>query len=264
MTPGFFRRKIMFQSNKGQKVVVGLSGGMDSTTLAHHLLHMGCEIHPFVFTYGSKHNKWENQAAQEVHLWLSDVYGELLVKDIHFIDISNLFNSISCGFLKSSEQEIPEGHYAENNMKQTVVPGRNLIFTAIMASYAESINARYVALAIHAGDHHIYPDCRPQWASNVTRTINTQSEGVVRLYTPFIGNTKQDILNLGYYGVGAISTPYSMTRTCYKDQPVACGKCGSCQERLEAFHLIGQKDPIKYEHRELLDRVGTDDFTLSN
>jgi 7-cyano-7-deazaguanine synthase len=140
--------------------------------------------------------------------------------------------------------EIPEGHYESENMRKTVVPGRNLIMLSIMAGIAESEGASFVGIGVHSGDHHIYPDCRHEFIKSADTTIFLSSDRKVHIDAPFIGEDKASILEMGYsYN---IKVPYHLTRTCYKDQIHSCGKCGSCSERLEAFYLIGKEDPITY------------------
>lgn len=146
--------------------------------------------------------------------------------------------------LLKDQGEIPEGHYNDSNMSLTVVPGRNSIFITIMAGYAESVDADTVALGVHAGDHVVYPDCRPLFISAMNTAIQASTEEKVHIETPFLHLNKTEILKIGY----SLPTPvpYEYSRTCYKDQELSCGKCGSCSERLEAFKLIGKVDPIKY------------------
>jgi 7-cyano-7-deazaguanine synthase len=223
------------------KVIIGLSGGMDSTTLLGFYLEQGFEICCCSFLYGSKHNLYELESASKI----IDFYKDKGHKISHLrFDLRSVFYHFTSDLLINGGQ-IPEGHYEEESMKRTVVPGRNLIMASIMAGIAESINAVGIALGIHAGDHHIYPDCRPGFINKLRSTINESSEGKVQVWAPFIFYTKKDILQKGF-SFSQIP-PYHLTRTCYKNQPVACGKCGSCQERLEAFKLIGIKDPIEYE-----------------
>jgi len=158
--------------------------------------------------------------------------------------INKIFREFKSDLLKSGG-EIPEGHYAADSMKATVVPGRNLIFASIVAGYAESIGATAIALGVHSGDHHIYPDCRPEFTSALELTLQASTEGMLSLLTPFMDMDKTSILKLG--NSLEIKVPYVLTRTCYKDQKISCGKCGSCVERLEAFAEIKVTDPIKYE-----------------
>jgi len=220
------------------KIVISVSGGMDSSTLLGKYLYEGFEVYPVSFTYGSKHNKYENEACKRV----CEYYGFKNVPLINLDFMGQLFESN----LLSKGGDIPEGHYTEKTMTKTVVPGRNLIFASIVAGYAESIGASYIGLGVHAGDHAIYPDCRPEFIENLNNTILTSSEGKVTVSAPFLYMTKEDILVIGY-GLGEYQVPYELTRTCYKDQEKSCGVCGSCVERLEGFKHIGVEDPIEYE-----------------
>lgn len=222
-------------------VVMGLSGGMDSATLLGLLLEQGDAIHCCVFYYGSKHNKWENRAAENI----IDFYqGKNLPVFEYPMDISKVMEDFQSNLLLSGD-EIPEGHYAGENMRQTVVPGRNLIFAAIMAGLAESIGAAKVALGVHSGDHFIYPDCRTEFVKSLDTTVFLSSDRKVEIIAPLANDDKYSILEKGYSL--EIPVPYHLTRTCYKDQPLSCGRCGSCNERLEAFQKLGVEDPIVYE-----------------
>jgi len=220
-----------------KKVVLGLSGGMDSSTLAGYYIEKGYDVYPLVFSYGSKHNQYENACAFKV----AESIG---CKDPRFVML-DFIKALFKSNLLQDQGEIPEGHYEDASMSKTVVPGRNAIFITIMAGYAESIGADTIAVGVHSGDHAIYPDCRPDFINSMTRTIEDSSDGEVTLEAPFLSFDKLDILKIGY----AFKTPfpYELTRTCYKDQELSCGKCGSCTERLEAFESLGKEDPINYE-----------------
>ncbi len=224
-----------------KKIVIGLSGGMDSATLLGILLEQGVEVHCQTFYYGSKHNKWENRAAETI----IDFYQEKGFPVFGYpMDLRAVFSDLSSNLLLSGG-EIPEGHYEAAIMKKTVVPGRNMIFASVMAALAESIGAEAIALGVHAGDHHIYPDCRQEFIKALDTTIYLSSDRQVEIITPLIKDTKTSILEKGYELTTPV--PYELTRTCYKDQPLACGKCGSCIERLEAFSNLKLTDPIKYD-----------------
>lgn len=224
-----------------RKVVMGLSGGMDSATLLGILLDEEAEVHCCHFQYGSKHNQYERLAvAKLVEFYREE--GNFI--SLHEFDVTNLF-SISDSSLLKSGGNIPEGHYEAETMKSTVVPGRNTIFASIMMSVAESVGAQEVALGVHSGDHHIYPDCRPNYILSLETLFRNATEGKVSVIAPFMDTDKLGILKLGIDLCPEV--PYELTRTCYKNQPESCGKCGSCQERLEAFQRLSMLDPIKYE-----------------
>ena len=146
--------------------------------------------------------------------------------------------------MQANSDTIPQGHYAADNMKSTVVPGRNLIFLSIMASLAETVGATEIALGVHAGDHFIYPDCRPAFIEIAKKCIELSSDNLVTIITPFLHYTKGDIVRLGN-GLD-MKVPFHLTRTCYTSNEIACGKCGSCVERLEAFSENNIEDPIPY------------------
>ncbi len=216
------------------KTLISLSGGLDSTTLLAHLLNLDHEVSCVSFTYGSKHNPFENDAAERVAAY----YQVPLEK----IDITSVMGAFKSDLLKTGG-EIPEGHYNDASMERTVVPGRNIIFAAILAGKAWSIGAGAVAMGIHQGDHAIYPDCRAQFFQAMRQAIELGTDKRVALRAPFLPLDKGDIVRLGT----KMGVPYQLTRTCYKEQAIACGKCGSCRERKEAFQLNGLVDPILYE-----------------
>jgi len=142
--------------------------------------------------------------------------------------------------------DIPEGHYEDESMSRTVVPGRNIIFASILTGVAWSLGAEEVWLGIHQGDHAIYPDCRPEFYRAMNEAVTLGTDGKVVLKAPFLDTNKTGILRRGLF----LNVPYGYTRTCYKEQEIACGKCGSCQERLEAFAECGLTDPVEYETKE--------------
>lgn len=227
------------------KVAISLSGGMDSTTLLGYIIQNIKDLKEIIavsFIYPSKHNQYEIEAAKKVVEYYKEKSG---VKIEHIImDVSKIFEPFESDLLKKSGP-IPEGHYASDNMKATVVPVRNIIFGSILAGIANSKEANKVYLGVHAGDHHIYPDCRENTMKAFEETIRYATDHEVDVRFPFINFFKEDILNEGFSF--EIPTPYHLTRTCYKNQELSCGKCGSCTERLEAFKNINRVDPIKYE-----------------
>jgi len=227
-----------------KKVVMGLSGGMDSTTLLAILLDDGYDVHCCSFTYGSKHNAYEGKAAENIIKY----YKEQGLPVTHYqIDLTGAFTHFQSDLLKTGGA-IPEGHYDGENMRSTVVPGRNMIMASIMAGLAESIGAESIALGVHAGDHHIYPDCRKEFIKAFDSAVYLSSDRKVSVLTPLIDDDKASILIKGF-NIETEDTlvPYDLTRTCYADQELSCGKCGSCIERILAFNAVGWCDPIDYE-----------------
>ena len=221
------------------KAIVSLSGGVDSATVLAQSISEGREVLAIGFAYGSKHNQWENQAAVKLAVHYQVPF--------RLVDLSGVMAGFSSDLLRSGGN-IPEGHYQAESMRRTVVPGRNTIFAAILLGIAQSEGAGEIWLGVHAGDHHIYPDCRPDWLRAMLQVVELSSEGKVTLRAPFMHCSKVSIVKRGLQK----DVPYQITRTCYKDQEIACGKCGSCQERLEAFRLNGVEDPLPYESREIL------------
>jgi len=220
-----------------KSVVMGLSGGMDSATVLGYYHSKNYKIYPIFFNYQSKHNKYELECSKK----LAEYFKTEPLKIVNLNFIGELFKSN----LLDGQGEIPEGHYEAPNMALTVVPGRNSIFITIMSGYAESVGAEFVAVGTHAGDHMIYPDCREVFISSMNTSIQLSSDGKVKIQTPIQRLNKTGILQMGHRL--RFPVPYELTRTCYKDQELSCGKCGSCQERLEAFRNIGKKDPIQYQ-----------------
>jgi len=217
-----------------QKIVMALSGGMDSATCLGYFLNQGADVVCLGFTYGAKHNQYENEAATAI----AEHYGV----PYNRIDLTKTMEGFKSNLLKTGG-DIPEGHYTDQSMSLTVVPARNIIFLSIMAGYAESVGAGKISIGIHQGDHAIYADCRTEFYKAMDTAIFLGTDKKVEIVAPFINEDKTGILKIGL----DINVPYHLTRTCYKDQPLSCGKCGSCVERLEAFNNIGLNDPIKYE-----------------
>lgn len=217
--------------------VVSLSGGMDSATvLAEAIDQLGVKnVIAVGFKYGSKHNRWENVAAENV----ADSMGI----PFELIDLSSVMKGFTSNLLLSGG-EIPEGHYEDQNMALTVVPGRNIIFASILAGYAWSKDKNSVWLGIHSGDHFIYEDCRPAFYRSMNEAVKNGTGNRVSLHAPFLDSDKIGIIKRGL----ELKVPYELTRTCYKTSQVSCGKCGSCQERRAAWASLGLIDPIPYEY----------------
>jgi 7-cyano-7-deazaguanine synthase len=225
------------------KSIVSLSGGMDSATVLAYALTLSRDVKAVGFSYGSKHNIWENIAAERVASHYQISY--------RLIDLSEVMKHFKSNLLLTGGK-IPEGHYEEKSMELTVVPARNMIFCSILAGIAVSEEANCVWIGVHAGDFAIYPDCRPYFVNLMEKTIGAGTGKNIDLRTPFLHDYKKDILRWGL----EYKVPYHLTRTCYTSDELACGRCGSCQERLTAFRDIGGHDPIPYASRLILPKSG--------
>lgn len=237
------------------------SGGLDSTTLVYHLVQQGYEPHLISFNYGQRHKKELDYAA-------NTAFKLGLQHDI--VDLSGITHLISNSALTSKcicnagpafdgpdrdcpqhgehghdEVEVPEGHYAEDNMKATVVPNRNMIMLSIAAGVAVNNSYKFLATGVHAGDHPVYPDCRPRFIRTANAAIVVGNEGFGPIPTqpeaaelleyvqaPFLFWTKEDIARRAF----ELDVPFEDTWSCYKGGEKHCGKCGTCVERLEAIH----------------------------
>ncbi len=224
--------------NSPSKVVMALSGGLDSSTMLVHLINLGYDVECVNFVYGSHHNKYEVECAKKIAKHYNTPY--------KLFDLTSAFSGFKSNLLSDNKKEIPEGHYEEESMSKTVVPGRNSIFSMVLMGYAESIGAGKIALGVHQGDHAIYPDCRLEYIKALDTLVYLASDKKVEVIAPFIDIDKNQICKRG----SELGVPFEYTRTCYKDQELSCGKCGSCTERLEAFKLNNLVDPIKYDTKD--------------
>ena len=204
--------------------IIVLSGGMDSTTLLHDRKEQIALA--VTFDYGSRHNAREIECAKKN----CDMLGiEHIVIPLEFM--GKYFKSS----LLIGGEEIPEGHYADDNMKSTVVPFRNGIMLSIAAGLAESRGLKKVMLANHGGDHAIYPDCRPGFVRAMSEAISEGTYDGIMIDAPYTDITKSDIARIGK----RIGVDYSLTYSCYKGGDRHCGKCGTCVERMEALRDAG-------------------------
>jgi len=214
------------------KVVVIYSGGMDSYTVLRQASMQGYAVYPVAFDYGQRHNK---------ELILAKNVCDKYAYPFKSVDVSNI-NQLIKGSALTDDIDVPEGHYEEESMKQTVVPNRNMIMLSMAVGYAVSIGAEAVYFGAHSGDHAIYPDCRTAFVEAMNAVCQIANYEAIEVRAPFLAKTKIDILRAGL----DLGLDYSETWTCYKGLEKACGRCGSCQERLEAFAANGIKDPIDY------------------
>ncbi len=213
--------------------VIILSGGMDSTVLLAHQLSQGGTLAALSFDYGAKHNDNELPMAAATCLR----YGvEHRIVRLPFI------NEMFASSLLKSGEAVPDGHYDQENMKSTVVPFRNGILLSIAVGYAESIGASRVLMGAHAGDHFIYPDCRPEFNEAMNEAALRGTDGKVRVVFPFADMDKRDIGDLGR----TLNVDFTGTWTCYKGGEAHCGTCGACDERKYALRYDEGLDPTRY------------------
>lgn len=217
---------------KTKDAIMVLSGGMDSTTMLHD--YAGSIAAAVTFHYGSNHNEREAACAR-LHCSMLGI--ELI--EINLAFMSQYFESS----LLSGADAIPEGHYTDENMKSTVVPFRNGIMLAIAAGLAESRNLKAVMIANHAGDHAIYPDCRPGFVNAFGKAISEGTYEHIELRSPYTHLSKGEIAAIGK----RLGIDYSTTYSCYKGGEKHCGKCGTCVERREALAEAGITDTTDYE-----------------
>jgi 7-cyano-7-deazaguanine synthase len=220
--------------NRPRKVVVLCSGGMDSVVALHAARAEGHEIGCVLgFHYGSKHNDRELPCAA----WHAARLGlRHEVVRLDFVD--RLFASA----LLRSGGAVPDGHYEDQTMRQTVVPFRNGIMLAVAAGVAESAGASAVVIAAHAGDHAIYPDCREPFMNAMADAVRLGTYAGIEILRPFIAMNKAAIAALG----ASLGVDFAHTWSCYKGGSVHCGRCGTCVERREAFARAGLPDPAAY------------------
>lgn len=243
--------------------VLALSGGMDSSTLLLHLLSKGYEVTALSFDYGQKH-RIELERAKELIAYVkenavgnrSDYPMNKLIHQIIKIDgLGQLLNST----LVEGGAAVPEGHYAQANMKETVVPNRNKIFASISQAVALSIATQHkakcvIALGVHSGDHAIYPDCTEEFRKadmNAFKIGNWESH-LVEFYAPYMEGDKFTILQDGEKCCEQLNLDfdevYKRTNTSYNpnEKGESSGKSGADVERVLAFHKLGRKDPVAY------------------
>lgn len=217
--------------------VAVVSGGLDSVTLAYWLAVQGFELQLLAFDYGQRHKR---------ELDFARLCAARLESPLEIIDLSGL-KPLLKGSALTDEVEVPHGHYAAPNMAATIVPNRNAIFLACAYALAVSSSAQLVSIGVHAGDHPVYPDCRPAFIESfgAMEKVAVEGSGDARLslFAPFLAMRKHDIVHLG----AGLGVPFGETWSCYQGGPIHCGQCGTCVERREAFKLANVDDPTEYE-----------------
>lgn len=218
--------------------VVTVSGGLDSITLAHVLHAEGWDLVCLSFDYGQRHVKEVSYAA---------ACAERLGADHQLVDLRSVGALLSGSALTDATVAVPEGHYTDASMAATVVPNRNAVMLSVAVGAAVARGASAVATAVHAGDHPIYPDCRPAFIDAVEHEARIGNEGFIadgfRVLAPFLSVGKDEIVRRG----AAVDVPFAQTWSCYVGGERHCGRCGTCVERREAFELAGVDDPTAYE-----------------
>ena len=215
--------------------VIIVSGGMDSITLLYdHKDEIALGIS---FDYGSNHNAREIPYAK--------MHCERLGIRHITINLDFMHQYFKSSLLEGADA-IPEGHYADDNMKSTVVPFRNGIMLSIAIGIAESNNLDQVFIANHGGDHTIYPDCRPEFINAIDGAATAGTYNNVRVVAPYTNITKCEIASIGK----RLGIDYTETWSCYKGGEKHCGKCGTCVERKEALAAAGIDDHTVYEENQ--------------
>tara|TARA_B100000508_G_scaffold135204_1_gene126691 strand:+ start:423 stop:1205 length:783 start_codon:yes stop_codon:yes gene_type:complete len=236
------------------RVVMALSGGMDSTALLLHMLVRSSGVTCISYDYGQKHIVELQRASANIDYLHSEGYTvEHIVADLS--SAMALFDSS----LTDSETPVPEGHYEEEQMKQTVVPNRNAIFSSILYGYALSVSTKEdvdvsMTLGVHSGDHAIYPDCRPEFYAALKHAFETGNWGSERVTVdlPYVDGDKESILRDAIISCDSLGldfdTIFRNTNTSYSPDQLgrSSGRTGADVERILAFHAIGRKDPVEY------------------
>ena len=216
-----------------EKTLVILSGGMDSTVLLHHYLSEGHEVRSLSIDYRQRHGRE-----------LLYAHNTALAAGVPHVvaDLSRLANLLPGSSLTDPAVEVSEGHYAEESMKKTVVPNRNMILLSVAIGHAIAHDIHRVAYGAHAGDHTIYPDCRREFVEAMNAAAALCDWAQVEIVTPFVHMSKADICLHG----ARLGVDFSDTYSCYKGEMLHCGVCGTCVERREAFLKAGVVDPTEY------------------
>lgn len=224
-----------------------VSGGLDSTTLAYYLHAAGQLGGMLSVDYGQRHRK---------ELTFAAATAQRLGVPWELVDLSGITNLIASSSLTSERIDVPDGHYAEASMRATVVPNRNMMMMSIAAAVAIANDLDGIAVGVHAGDHFIYPDCRPEFIDTMSLALRLGNAGFApaefKVVAPFVNISKTDIA----VRAGDLRVPIEETWSCYKGGDRHCGRCGTCVERQEALHYAELVDPTEYEDRDFWRTAG--------
>ncbi|MBP2066201.1 7-cyano-7-deazaguanine synthase QueC [Streptomyces iranensis] len=215
--------------------VVVLSGGVDSTTLLAHYAALRFQLVAVTVDYGQRHRK-EIDSARRI--------AQRYEAEHHVVDLSGFGSLLGGVTLTDHRADVPDGHFADESMRATVVPNRNAVLANIAVSVAVARRADTVALGIHSGDHFVYPDCRPAFIDTLRDLVTVANEGFAppRVEAPFMTWSKADIVRHG----SRLGAPLELSWSCYKGADIHCGTCGTCYERREAFREAVLVDPTEY------------------
>lgn len=217
--------------------VVIASGGLDSTVLAYWLAARHSRLTLVSFDYGQRHRVELDHAAE---------IAEVLESPHRIIDLTSLGTLLTGSALTDTSVTVPDRHYTDESMFATVVPNRNAIMLDIAVAVAIAVRADAVAFGAHAGDHTVYPDCRPESVEQFARRVKTANEGLLvpgfQVLAPFLTLTKTDIVRVGE----ALEVPFAQTWSCLRGLDLHCGRCETCIERRKAFYDNGIADPTVY------------------
>lgn len=219
------------------KIIAIVSGGLDSVTMAHLYSKAKALDMILTFDYGQRH-RIEIDYAERCAVRLNVPW--------RVISLNSVTPLLHGSALSDMTVAVPEGHYEAESMKLTVVPNRNSMMLAIATAAAVSRKANAVALAVHAGDHAIYPDCRSEFIDAFQKTMRLANEGFIdpgfQILAPFVTWSKAEIVQCGF----DLGVDFADTWSCYKGAHVHCGRCGTCVERREAFDVANVTDPTVY------------------
>jgi 7-cyano-7-deazaguanine synthase len=218
------------------KAVCLLSGGMDSSTLAFLAKHDGYDILALHFTYGQRTEEKERECAKRIARHLNTL--EFLDVDLAYL------KKVGASSLTDQRMQVKPHNEAGEGIPETYVPFRNANLLSVATSFAEARAADAIYIGVQASDYSGYPDCRPEFIDAFQKviTLGTRPDSGIELKTPFVRLNKAEILKIGM----ELNVPYEDTWSCYSENEIACGICGSCHFRREAFRQIGIEDPIQY------------------